>query len=38
MTTATTVILSILVIVPVAYSFIIYKRIEGFTTNGPNGS
>lgn len=37
MTTATTVILSILVIVPVAYSFIIYKRIEGFTTNGSNG-
>ena len=36
--TAITVILLILTIVPVAYSLILYKRIEGFTINGSNGS
>ena len=37
-TTAITVVVSILVVVPVAYSFVLYKRIEGFTINGSNGS
>jgi uncharacterized membrane protein len=36
-TTAIAVVISTLVVVPVGYSFVLYKRIEGFITNGsPN--
>jgi uncharacterized membrane protein len=38
MTTPNTIVISILVIVPVVYSFVIYKRIEGFTVRGSDGA
>jgi uncharacterized membrane protein len=35
---ALTIVVSILVIVPVVYSLVVYKRIEGFTSNGSHDS